>query len=609
MVIIMKRLGMFLLAAGCFAPAMAIDKIALPNGSFEELNAQKKWPANWKYKAQSKGEVITGGAADGEKFLRFAEDYGVLSYDLNVKNPANAEVEVSAAIKGSGNCKFGMILLYMIKTRHTVKPVLYTHRTIWDHAVSDKWQTVTGKVKLREEAVDGPLYVAYYRSNRTGVLDLDKVSVKTISTAAQPVAEPVPAAASAPAIKKAAAKPAVKLPALPSEIRTNLTPPGLHLMLPETVYTVPRFETNIFFENVVDTANINAYAIEVKCPVGKHYTNRWAWTPRPEDAGKTFELELRLINDHGLVISGKTRIFVAKEPADSKKPIRLALLGDSLLLCKYPEHLRDTMLKTGFVNYVPVGSYTPSGEIPKAGDMAHDAYGGFAWGDFLRRWKYSIHVVNGIQDKAEREQMIALGVINVPKSDDYRMRSPLLRLENGKPVLDVPMWLKRINNGKSPEFIIVELGGNDVFSATTPEQLDEYVNASMNNARTLLAELRKHAPESMIGVTTGQVGCSQDGFGYNYDCRQSSYQYRRNIQRYNREITKLLKELNDPAIELVPIHHCIDSVNSYIKQSRPVHKRSKLSKPIDVNALHPNLEGGYQVGDAIYAWLRKKLMP
>ena len=90
MVIIMKKLWMFLLAASSFAPAMAIDKIALPNGSFEELNALKKWPVNWKYKAQSKGEVITGGAADGEKFLRFAEDYGVLSFDLNVKNPANA---------------------------------------------------------------------------------------------------------------------------------------------------------------------------------------------------------------------------------------------------------------------------------------------------------------------------------------------------------------------------------------------------------------------------------------------------------------------------------------------------------------------------------------
>ena len=73
--------------------------------------------------------------------------------------------------------------------------------------------------------------------------------------------------------------------------------------------------------------------------------------------------------------------------------------GDSLNGSSATELSESVMKQTGFVNYVPVGSYTPSGEIPQAGDMAHDAYGGFAWGDFLRRWKYSIHVVNGIQDK------------------------------------------------------------------------------------------------------------------------------------------------------------------------------------------------------------------
>ncbi len=581
-------------AAGLVCTLPAMDSVTLPNGSFEEINVQKNWPVNWQYKAPAKGKIITGGAAAGDKFLRFTDSYGVLSYDSKVKSPANRYVEVTAAVKGSKECKFGIILLYMIKNANHTKPVLYTHKVIWDHALTDKWHTLTGKVQLRDDAVDGMFITAYYRSNQKGVLDLDNVAIKVLpgQVAAKPVRPEVSASTQALKVTSSADSYPVKS--------------NLKLVLPEMIYAAPRIESNIFFENIVDTANINAYAIEVKSPVGRHYTNRWSWTPRPNDAGKTFELELRLFNDHGLVISGKTKIYVAREPKEYKKSIRLALLGDSLLLCQYPERLRDIMKQSGFVNYVPVGSYTPSGKIPQPGDMAHDAYGGFAWSDFLKRWKYSIHAVNGIQDKAEREQMIALGVINVPKSDDYRMRSPLLRLENGKPVLDIPNWLKRINNGRSPEFIIIELGGNDVFNASA-ERLDEYVASSMRNARKLLAELRKHAPDSQIGVTTGQVGCSQDGFGLNYGCRQSSYQYRRNIQRYNREITKLIKELNDPAIEIVPIHHNIDSVNSYIKRSRKVHSRSQVSESVHVNALHPNLEGGYQVADSIYGWLRKKL--
>ena len=581
----------------------AIEKFSLPNGSFENLNSTKDWPLQWDVKSKSAGTLKSGDAVDGNYYLHFDDNYGVLGHTAKVDNPANAEIEISASARGGDECKFGIIALYKVKNAKTGKVNFYTHKCLWDKELSNKWQKFSGKCKIRDDAVAGDMIVAFYRSNRKGFLEIDDVKFKLLSKGA------APAIATAPAptpMKTATAKKAETLPLSTTEIRTSITPPELHLALPETIYAVPKLETNIFFENVVDTANINAYAIEVKCQVGTQYVNRWSWVPRQEDAGKTFELELRLFNDYGLVISGKTQIYVAREPADYNKSIHLALLGDSLLLCKYPEHLRDNMIKGGFVNYVPVGSYTPSGEIPKPGDMAHDAYGGFAWSDFLKRWRYSVHVLEGIQDKAEREQILALGVINVPKSDDYRMRSPLLRLENGKPVLDIPMWLKRINDGKSPEFIIIELGGNDVFSASSAQSA-EYVASAMKNARILLAELRKHAPESMIGVTTGQAGCSQDGFGFNYGCRQSQFQYRRNIQFYNREISKLLKELNDPAIELVPIHHCIDSVNSYIKKSRPVHRRSSINKEIDVNALHPNQEGGYQVGDAIYCWLRKKL--
>lgn len=571
----------------------AADKLTLPNGSFEELNDAGTWPLHWEFKPQNKGKLGTADAADGKYFLRFEDGYGVLEYRTTVAAPANAELEMSASVRGGDGCKFGMLALYKIQNAHTGKTQFYTHKSVWDEPLTGEWRKVSGKIKLREDAVSGELIIAFYRSNRTGFLDLDDVAARFLPRPESKLAAPAPATVAAAAPNVPAAGAAV-------------APPNLRLTLPEVIYAAPLFESNIFFENVVDTANPGAYAVEVKCPVGNHYANRWSWTPRNEDAGKSFDLELRLFNDYGMVISGKTRIVVAREAEDPGRPIRLALLGDSLLLCKYPEHLRDTMLKTGFKNYVPVGSYTPSGEIPKPGDMAHDAYGGFAWSDFLRRWKYSAQVVAGVQDAAEREQMIALGVIDVPKSDDYRMRSPLLRLEKGQKVLDIPNWLNRINGGKAPEFIIIELGGNDVFGASSA-QLDEWVAAAMRSARTLLAELRKHAPESQIGVTTAQVGCSQDGFGLNYGCRQSSYQYRRNIQRYNREIAKLVRELNDPAIELVPIHQNIDSVNSYIKADRPVHKRSKISRPTDVNALHPNLEGGYQVGDAIYCWLRKKL--
>ena len=119
--------------------------------------------------------------------------------------------------------------------------------------------------------------------------------------------------------------------------------------------------------------------------------------------------------------------------------------------------------------------------------------------------------------------------------------------------------------------------------------------------------LRKHAPKTVIGVATSPCGCDQDGFGANYGSFQSKYQYRRNIQSYNRALAALVKELKDPHIRLIPLHHSIDPDGSYLKGNYFIHARHKKKVVRDRNALHPGREGGAQLGDALYCWLRKQL--
>ena len=383
-------------------------------------------------------------------------------------------------------------------------------------------------------------------------------------------------------------------------------PPRLNLTLPETVYTAPGLETNIYFENVIDSATPEAYAVEVKCPRGTHGNKRWFWTPDAKDAGKEFVLELRLFNDWGMIASKKCKVVVAREAADRKAKITLALLGDSGVNCRYPTHLLNVMRERGYANYTPVGKHSGSGKPVVPGGIAHDGYGGFSWQSFLERWVYSTGELPQAQNEAEKEQMRALGVRNIPQSQMYRMRSPLLKVVNGKKVLDIPGWFGAINKGKAPDFIVIQLGGNDVFS-TRAEKLDERIKYVMGNARKLLAELRKHAPNAKIGVASGVCGCAQDGFGANYNCYQSKYQYRRNILRYTREIAALVKELNDPKLSFIPMHHNIDPENSFITGSFPVHARSKQKVVRLRNALHPSITGGYQLGDAIACWLLKQL--
>ena len=386
----------------------------------------------------------------------------------------------------------------------------------------------------------------------------------------------------------------------------SVTPPGLKLMLPEVIYAVPGIESNIYYENILDTATPRAYAVEIRGPQGTSGEHRWFWTPDKKEAGKSYELEVNVFNDYGRVLHGKTKVIVAREAADYKRPVTLALLAASGVNCGYPAHLLSLMKEAGFVNYTPVGSHSGGGRPVVKGGNAHDGYGGFSWGSFLNRWYYSAEELPKAQNQAEKEQMIALGVTNFSKSQAYRFRSPLLQVVNGKKVLDIPAWFKKINQGNAPDFILIQLGGNDMFGATA-QTMDDKRNEAIGNARTLIAALRKHAPKTVIGIATNPCGCGQDGFGANYGARQSKYQYRRNIQSYNRALAALVKELKDPGIKLIPLHQAIDPEGSYMKKSYPVHARSKKKVSRDCNALHPSREGGYQLGDAFYCWLRNEL--
>lgn len=388
--------------------------------------------------------------------------------------------------------------------------------------------------------------------------------------------------------------------------RPSFIPPHFKMMLPEVIYAVPGIESNIYFENVIDSATPRAYAFEVKCPRGTHGNFRWFWTPTPKDAGKTFDLELRVFNDYGKIGSAKCKVVVAKEAADYKRSFTLALLAASGVNCRYPEHLLKMMREAGFVNYTPIGKHAGSGKKPVKGGIAHDGYGGFSWGCFLERWLYTAEELPQAQNEAEREQMRSFGVRNLPKSQAFRLRSPLLKIVNGKKVLDIPGWLNQINNGKAPDFIVIQLGGNDMFGAMS-YNMEARLQKSLKNARTLIAALRKHAPNAVFGIATCPCGCDQDGFGANYKSFQSKFQFRRNIQSYNRALTELVKELKDPKIILIPLHQAIDPDGSYMKGSYQVHARNRKKILRDRNALHPGREGGAQLGDAIYCWLRKQL--
>ncbi len=386
-------------------------------------------------------------------------------------------------------------------------------------------------------------------------------------------------------------------------------------VVPDRIYASVGHECNVYFANVFDSATPWAYAYEALCERGRHERHRWCWTPKKEDAGTSKQLVLRAIDDSGLVAAVTTTVTVA-ELADKTKPVSMAILSASLVNCGYPRKIFEDMRQNGFAMFKSVGTRdarkaAAGGKpLPVEGSRDdipfHDGYGGWTFNSFLTRYEMSDDEISKVQSEAERQQLLSMGVRLAPEQA-WRLpmsKSPFIRIENGKKVLDVQMWLDKVNGGRPPEVIVITLGINGTFGPRDEHELAKMVDEfQVPNAKELLALLRGACPNSVIGLGTPYVGCSQDGFAENYGCLQSSVQFRHNVFYLARALMRFAAESGDARLFVMPVGMVIDPMESYPKREVPAHARSMRKVWRDVNALHPSEDGGWQVADAIVSFI------
>ena len=376
--------------------------------------------------------------------------------------------------------------------------------------------------------------------------------------------------------------------------------------LPERIYAAPGLELNVYFKEIFDSVVPQNYSYQAYCEKGRSELTRWCWTPKAEEAGKDYELVVNAWNDDGLVASVTSKVLVAAAPSDPDRKVTLALLGDSLTNCRYQDQVLKVMREAGYAGYTPVGSRAFSKDGAK-----HDGYGGYAFGTFLDHYKVSEEEAAHIQDQAEREQLAALGMPVKIIHDWQRdlLRSPLVKFEKGKKVVDIPRWLGKINGGKAPDIVLIELGVNSVFSYRgEPDALRARVRREvLPQAERLLSRLRQDMPDALYLLCTQPVGTDQDGFAENYGSAWNEVQHRKIIFALNREYDAWVRGKNDPRLLLLPLGHAVDPVDGFIFRKQKASARSEREVSRAANAVHPSAVGGRQMGDAIAAMLMNHL--
>ena len=379
-------------------------------------------------------------------------------------------------------------------------------------------------------------------------------------------------------------------------------------VLPEVIYAAPGIECNIYYANVFDSCTPEKWAFQTYAKVGNSWKNRWSWKPGKGNAGRDYTLVINAWTDEDdYPIAATTVVKVAKVPkakGGETNRVTLALFGDSLTGCGYQDQAMEDIRKAGWVNYTPVGT-----RRLKENGALHDGYGGWSYNSYLKEYMLGKEEYANVQDEAEREQLKALGV-PVAKLESWQTdlrRSPILKMEKGKIVLDEKPWLGRINGGKAPDYLFVMLGINATWwTKGTRAEVEKSTWETMyaredNELLPFYKTIRKMLPDTVILLANTPLGGDQNAFTSNYGSDWNYVQQRKNGYALNKCLDKFVKMQNDPKLVFVGTAQAIDPFYGYMRKTHKVNSRCDVTEEVGANAVHPSAEGGLQVGDAMAA--------
>ena len=351
--------------------------------------------------------------------------------------------------------------------------------------------------------------------------------------------------------------------------------PESRLLLPEHCYAVPGINVNVYFRNVFRAIRSGEYFYQVECKKGNNMKSCWTFTPKAGDIG-TYDWKLTVYDDNGKIAQGSMKLHVVPDRKD-RSDLSILIIGDSLTdQNHYVNHLHKI-----FPNLKMIESHAGGGNVPVAGGIAHEGYGGWGWDNFARE-------VKPVK----------------PKMLSYRINKFLRKTPEGQWVLDMKDYFDRMNGGKAPDFVTIQLGVNDVF-ADTDATIDMRIQKISSYMDKLIGHIRNTAPDAFIGIGLVPPAADQDAWGKNYHCKYNLYQYQKNVWKLNRFYLEKVKQLaqKDSRISIIPSVLNLDALNNFPAVMQPINVHSPRKILRQNNALHPAKEGGAQIGDTFYCWI------
>lgn len=413
------------------------------------------------------------------------------------------------------------------------------------------------------------------------------------------------------------------------------------IYIPSVIYVSEAVETNIYFDNIVFSNLPNELlAIDVICSKGRQYDKFWRISPTAADEGRTsFRIEVSFAGK--LIASKDAELLISGKAKGSGKSVRVLCIGDSTTAGgQYISIINTDYQALANPSMAFLGT---RGTAPNK----HEGRGGWKFSQYAGDGGQSTYQfdLNGIDEApgnravyTDGKSEFTITEINLTEGKGYiagirskgtaepSVNGILTKLSgNGTGKIPYtqammtaanPFWnlkTRRLDFKKylldhsytltKDDLITVHLGINDVFNDISASKL-ESIKTDFDK---MVNEFRAVIPQINIGLCiTIPPSISQDAFAVNYASGQTLKRY---IENYKQLVDFLLSNYDTPAmrasrIYCIGFNYSIDRTNNFHKVTMKANARSTQIIETWGNGVHPDNSGYYQMGDALYCFIK-----
>jgi len=341
------------------------------------------------------------------------------------------------------------------------------------------------------------------------------------------------------------------------------------LVIPPTIYGVQGREANVYFDNLL-LEDASRYNVDVTSAsgVGTQQNERWTWIPAGAVTTGSLSIALHDKGTSTQLVSVSAAQRAAASSAGSGLTKKVMMIGDSLTA---DGTITQTLLDIDATDVMSVTLYGTIGTAPNK----HEGRGG---------WTVTSYTS-------------ATHVDSTP--------NPFWNASLPTPAVDFGWYLTQ-NTYPAMDWVLIQLGTNDVFSATSDGAAVSATQASLTRLDTLINSIKASNVNTKVGlVIAPPPSFDQDSFGANYGTGQTRWRFKRNILIWARDIIAKYQGQEASRVFLVPSNTALDTLNNMSRAaSAAVNSRSAVTSTRQNNGVHPVTSGYQQIGDALWAFLK-----